>query len=132
MIHSATKEELKKIESILSSSFHSNGLIKDDRTYYDVYGDMEGFICYSNLYDHMDLNYIWVDESFRRKGIASNLVQKMLLEARKNQIGKVVLEVSESNENAILLYKKMGFQIVSRRKKYYGNQDALLMMLEIR
>lgn len=132
MIHSATKKDLEQIKSILITEFHTNDLIQDERTFYEVYGDMEGFICYSNLYDHMDLNYIWVDASSRRKGIASKLVQKLLLEAQKDKIDKVVLEVSESNEKAILLYKKMGFEIVSKRKNYYGNQDALLMMLEIR
>ena len=132
MIHLANKDELEQIKSILLSEFHTNGLIQDSRTFYEVYGDMEGFICYTNLYDHIDLNYIWVRVSSRKKGIASKLLEKMVLEAKKESIHKIILEVSELNDTALLFYKKKGFQIVSKRKNYYQGIDGYLMVLEIR
>ncbi len=41
------------------------------------------------------------------------------------------LEVRASNEPAIIMYRKLGFQIVGRRDAYYrdNDEDALLMTL---
>ena len=39
----------------------------------------------------------------------------------------ITLEVSNKNENAILLYKKCGFKEVGIRKKYYIDSDAIVM-----
>ena len=40
----------------------------------------------------------------------------------------ISLEVNEINEPAINLYKKAGFEIVGKRKKYYdGKNDAIIM-----
>ena len=39
----------------------------------------------------------------------------------------ILLEVAENNIKAINLYKKYGFEIISRRKKYYKEFDALIM-----
>ena len=41
------------------------------------------------------------------------------------------LEVRSSNEAAIELYKTFGFRPVAIRKKYYHNEDALVMMADI-
>ena len=40
---------------------------------------------------------------------------------------KIMLEVRESNISAIKLYEKNGFIEINRRKKYYGNEDAIIM-----
>ena len=41
------------------------------------------------------------------------------------------LEVRESNEAAIALYEKLGFEVVGSRDGYYrdNNEDAILMTL---
>ena len=39
----------------------------------------------------------------------------------------MMLEVRESNISAIKLYEKVGFEEINRRKKYYGNEDAIIM-----
>ena len=43
----------------------------------------------------------------------------------------MTLEVRASNEPAKNLYKKLGFQEIGRRKRYYAdnNEDALVMVL---
>lgn len=86
-----------------------------------------GLISYSLIYDRIELEYIWTDEFYRRKGIASILMNKMLGERFSN----ITLEVNVNNINAINLYNKFGFKIVSVRKKYYGNDDAYLMIREM-
>jgi len=65
-----------------------------------------------------------VIEKYRRKKIASILIDKMLEE----NINDISLEVNVNNNEAIQLYKKYGFEIVSKRKNYYQNEDAYLMI----
>src|SRR5262245_30085237 len=56
-----------------------------------------------------------VAPDFRRKGVARTLFQQGM----ENFFGDVFLEVRESNEAAIELYKSLGFKDVSRRVGYY-------------
>jgi len=86
-----------------------------------------GLISYSLIYDRIELEYIWVSFEHRKKGIASKLMDKMIEERFNN----ITLEVRTTNENAIKLYKKYGFKIVSTRSSYYGNEDAYLMIREM-
>ena len=40
---------------------------------------------------------------------------------------RVWLELNEANDAALGLYTRAGFRLVSRRRHYYGQSDALLM-----
>ncbi len=86
-----------------------------------------GLISYSLIYDRIELEYIWVSFEHRKKGIASKLMNMMI----KEDFNNVTLEVSTANVGAINLYKKYGFKIASIRKKYYGSDDAYLMIREM-
>lgn len=86
-----------------------------------------GLISYSLIYDRIELEYIWVKDEYRRIGIASKLMDRMFDESVSN----ITLEVRTSNISAIGLYKKYGFKVVSTREKYYGSDDAYLMIREM-
>jgi len=86
-----------------------------------------GLISYSLIYDRIELEYIWVQKEFRKCGIGSKLMDKMLSEDASN----ITLEVRKSNVDAICLYEKYGFKVVSVRNNYYGSEDAFLMMREM-
>lgn len=86
-----------------------------------------GLISYSLIYDRIELEYIWVLDIYRKKGIASMLMDKMFDE----DVSNITLEVRTSNKEAIGLYKKYGFIIASKRSNYYGNEDAYLMIREM-
>ena len=86
-----------------------------------------GLISYSLIYDRIELEYIWVHIEHRKNGIASKLMDIMIDEDVKN----ITLEVNVKNQGAIKLYEKYGFKIVSVREKYYGNDDAYLMIREM-
>jgi ribosomal-protein-alanine N-acetyltransferase len=65
----------------------------------------------------------------RRRGYASALLEAALEafpEARR-----VHLEVRPSNAPAISLYERLGFSVTGRRRRYYGDEDALLMTLDL-
>lgn len=85
--------------------------------------ELVGYIDYSNMYDNLEINNIFVFEGFRSLGYGKKLLS-YLFELKYNNI---TLEVRISNLVAINLYKSFGFEIVAVRKKYYGNEDAYLM-----
>lgn len=90
-----------------------------------------GFVDFSFIYDRIELNYIYVEKSYRNKNIASKLMDKLIEFAIDNKCINITLEVDESNNAAINLYKKYGFTIATIRKKYYGKNDGYLMIREM-
>lgn len=87
-----------------------------------------GVIVFEEIYDRIELDYIIVNDNYRRRGIASKLMESLINYAQNNSISNITLEVNENNISAINLYKKYKFELVSRREKYYNDKDALLMM----
>lgn len=82
-----------------------------------------GFVIYQNLYDDIDIIDVFVKEEYRKQKIAT----KMLNEILNEKYNKITLEVNTNNISAINLYKKLGFEIISVREKYYFNDDAYIM-----
>ena len=76
---------------------------------------------------------IAVLEEYRRRGIAT----AMLKEALKNSVREYgatesFLEVRVSNTPAINLYRKLGFRIVDRIRRYYlDGEDAYIMAMPL-
>ena len=51
---------------------------------------------------------------------------------KEKGVSKILLEVRSSNERAKALYKRAGFNEISKRKNYYdGIEDALIFLKEI-
>ena len=82
------------------------------------------FLDYSVMYEKIEINYIFVVNEYRRKNIAYNLI-KYIIDNYK--FDNITLEVNINNINAINLYKKLGFKIISIRKNYYDGIDGYLM-----
>ena len=53
------------------------------------------------------------------QGIATRLIEMLLLHARENGITDVTLFVRSDNERAISLYKKCGFEKIGTHKNYF-------------
>lgn len=77
------------------------------------------------------LEKIAVAPAFRRQGVAQAILEAFLRFGRAN-LAFLTLEVRASNDAAIGLYRKLGFQEVGRRKNYYADihEDAILMTVE--
>ena len=87
---------------------------------------IKGILVYQYLYDRIEIDYIIVDNNYRNLGIASKLLKYM--EQKHTNINNITLEVRESNQEAINLYLKNGFKEVTKRKKYYKDEDGILMI----
>ncbi len=72
----------------------------------------------------LDIMNLFVNEEDRRKGIATELMNKMIQE---ENYSRIMLEVNENNDSAIRLYNKLGFKEISLRDRYYGEDTAIIM-----
>ena len=92
-----------------------------------------GFAGILKILDEADITNIVVKKDYRNKGIGTMLLKHLILEAKKQNLLTITLEVNEKNKNAILLYKKFKFEELGIRKKYYNNTDnAIIMTLNLK
>lgn len=77
-----------------------------------------------------DLHRLVVAPIHRRTGVGRQLVIAGLEAVRHAGAGSVLLEVDYSNEAAIALYQKLGFEQLAARENYYGpGRSALILKL---
>jgi len=81
------------------------------------------------LEHEVHLANVAVRKSCRARGIGRALVEEVLDRARSEGAAQIVLEVRESNVEAIKLYETLGFRTVGLKRNYYKkeNEDAILM-----
>ncbi len=86
-----------------------------------------GYLTAQVILDTADINIVAVDPDRRRQSIGSLLLGEFLEGLATDT--QVFLEVRISNEPAIALYQKFGFQKIGIRKQYYSHptEDAILM-----
>lgn len=95
-------------------------------------GEVIGYAGYWWTFGEAQITNIAVNPSFRKKGIASALMDKMIAHCIDTDVYSITLEVRVSNNAAINMYEKYGFERVGLRPKYYSDkEDALLMTKEI-
>lgn len=118
-IHNENFLDIKNIKDF--DAFYKNSRYNIYEEYFE--NIFAGYlITYDNI-DSLDIFEIAVDKNFRKKGLASKLLNRI------NDERKILLEVSEKNKVAINLYKKNGFKMISRRKNYYlDGSDAIVMI----
>lgn len=83
-------------------------------------------------FEEADLEGIVTLKEHKNKGYAKALIEHLIDFLKEKKVEKLFLEVREGNLSAINLYKKVGFNQISIRKKYYQNgENALIMVKEI-
>ena len=92
-------------------------------------GEVVGYIGSQSVLGESDMMNVAVHPDHRRKGIAQSLVQTLSMDLKERNNVCLTLEVRASNESAIALYEKLGFQQVGLRKNYYRNpkEDARIL-----
>jgi ribosomal-protein-alanine N-acetyltransferase len=78
-----------------------------------------------------DILTVAVLPEFRRQGIAREFMRQIEAWSHERGASAMMLEVEQSNESAIELYKALGYMKISVRMDYYGpGQDAFVMRKE--
>jgi ribosomal-protein-alanine N-acetyltransferase len=83
------------------------------------------------MYERAELININVLENYQNQKIASKLLEYMIQDCIDKKVKSITLEVKVTNDKAIHLYQKFGFNQIGIRKCYYQGIDALLMEKEL-
>tara|TARA_A100001037_G_scaffold299444_1_gene325051 strand:- start:3265 stop:3840 length:576 start_codon:yes stop_codon:yes gene_type:complete len=84
------------------------------------------------LEDNLPLGHIKdlaVSPHWRKKGVGTFLLSRILHDFRLREIKKVKLEVREGNTTAISLYKKFGFSFHHSSPGYYADGENALVLV---
>ena len=82
--------------------------------------------------DVADIHNIAVIPSYRKQGIASQLLDELERWAISKGVAALMLEIREGNKEAFPLYEKRGYAVISRRDNYYApGVHALIMRKEL-
>ena len=126
----------KDFDDFWNYNILKNELQNPNSIYFVVKGknnNILGFAGILKILDEADITNIVVKKDYRNKGIGTMLLKHLILEAKKQNLLTITLEVNEKNKNAILLYKKFKFEELGIRKKYYNNTDnAIIMTLNLK
>lgn len=94
----------------------------------DPQGELTGY----QLFDVLEapssghLLKIFVAPESRNFGYAKEMLQKVIFEFKLEQ---VYLEVGVNNSPALSFYRSFGFEILSRKEKFYSDGEAAFAML---
>jgi ribosomal-protein-alanine N-acetyltransferase len=92
-------------------------------------GEVFGHIGVRHVHGELHVTTIAVRPEYRMRGHARALIGAAL--AAYPNASHVYLEVRPTNVPAIALYESLGFRETGRRPRYYGDEDAVLMTLNL-
>lgn len=81
---------------------------------------LNGFLFATFIAGEAEILSLAVDTRHLRTGIASQLVEAMIRDCRREMIECIVLEVAQNNLPAMSLYISSGFEEVGHRPDYYA------------
>jgi ribosomal-protein-alanine N-acetyltransferase len=107
--------ELAKSTSICLGAFEGEQLV--------------GYVINSRYVDAWHVMNVAVDPHYQRRGIATQLLERLFELTVDDERRGYTLEVRVSNTDAIRLYEKLGFERRGTRRAYYtdNREDALIM-----
>ena len=95
--------------------------------------ELIGYLIASLVPEEGEILRIAVRKEFRRQGAAGHMILELENVCEETDVHKLMLEVRESNQDAISFYKEKGFTEDGLRKDYYTDpaEDAVLMSREL-
>jgi ribosomal-protein-alanine N-acetyltransferase len=96
--------------------------------------ELVGYVINSRYVDAWHVMNVAVDPEHQRRGVATALLERLFELTRDDERRGYTLEVRVSNEDAIGLYEKLGFEPRGIRRGYYtdNREDALIMWRDAR
>ena len=103
---------------------------------YTVDDAIVGYACVRIMYEEAQICNVAVLPNHRRKGIATQLLQKVAAFATEQGCERAELEVNVMNTPAVELYRKNGYKEEGIRKNFYrksryASRDAYTMVLPL-
>ncbi|MCB1384284.1 MAG: GNAT family N-acetyltransferase [Notoacmeibacter sp.] len=97
----------------------------------------DGFVLARLAAGEAEILTVAVARAHRRRGLGRKLMDAVLRHLHAERAESLFLEVDETNEPAIALYRRLGFRKVGQRKAYYdaaagGKNAALIMRMDLK
>lgn len=88
-----------------------------------------GFMIYELYKNQIHILNFAVHPEFRRLGVGARMFQKLVVKLSEHRRNRIMLEVRETNLQAQLFFRQMGFRAISVFRNFYQNtlEDAYLM-----
>ncbi len=112
--------------------------VSDSSGFYLVVTEGDAIVAYAGMLAPVgspdsDVQTIAVHPAVRRRGVARELMRRMLAEAVERGARETFLEVRVDNPGAQALYESLGFEGIAVRPRYYMPEgvDALVMRAKL-
>lgn len=128
------KNDLNKFDDFWTYEILKKEIEKED-TVYIVAKDSEEIVGFAGIWIapfEIDIMNIVVRKDKRNQKIATTLMETLLKMAKDTGKEEITLEVNEKNIPAIKLYEKCMFEKVGIRKKYYKDDNAIIMTRKLK
>jgi ribosomal-protein-alanine acetyltransferase len=131
VIRPAGEPDIPELDRIQRSSpeavlWEPQGYLAYDCLVAELDGRVVGFVVCRILDDKEgEVLSLVVDPPFRRRGIGKRLMLQVLGRSRESWF----LEVRQSNSPALILYRNLGFQEISRRPNYYQDTGETAVVM---
>jgi ribosomal-protein-alanine N-acetyltransferase len=91
--------------------------------------DVAGFMIYELHKNRIHILSFAVHPDYRRQGIGRSMVDKLVSKLAYQRRNRIVLEVRETNLDAQLFFRQLGFRATSVLRSFYEDtpEDAFLM-----
>jgi len=95
--------------------------------------ELAGYVITSRYVDAWHVMNVAVDPDLRRRGVATALLERLFELTHGDERRGYTLEVRVSNDGAIHLYERLGFEARGLRRGYYtdNREDALIMWRDV-
>lgn len=142
LLRQMREEDLEEVYKINASSFTTDAWSMDAfkrefrlpysrRFVMERNGKVVAYVIYWVIKEEATVMTFAVRTDLRGKGIGKRLLMESI-KLLRGEAGKVVLDVRKSNIRAIRLYKRLGFEVVCERERFYSDgESALLMSLSV-
>ncbi len=96
-----------------------------------VYGLVIGVGGFWQILEEAHINLLAIHPQYQRRGLGKILLKKLLYQAKTLGLERATLEVRASNNIALGMYQKFGFQEAGRRPNYYPDnlEEGVILWL---
>lgn len=98
----------------------------------ELEGRIVGFMIYEIPKNRIRLLNIATDPEFQRRGIARQMVRKLIGKLASQRRNRIVMEVRETNLQALVFFRSLGFRATIVLKNFYDEMDEDAYVLEYR
>ncbi|MBO9658595.1 MAG: GNAT family N-acetyltransferase [Chitinophagaceae bacterium] len=114
----------------LQNTYDQHNVIVNVDTVIIAYADQKpvGCGCFKKFDDSsVEMKRMYVTPDHRRKGISSAILNELELWAKESGFQRAVLETGNLQEEAIAMYKKLGYKVIPNYPPYECMESSICM-----